>query len=185
MQTMNHAESQFYRIPLLIDQAAVQRMDSAKSDRVFHIISEATESDAQAIADVHMAAFRDNDMLLAQFPTPAIREQLRLCIARKAADDIRDPKIAVLVIHSEGELISFAKWSLPVSPIEKYEEASWIWPEETDFAVLERWTERVLAARGRVMGDRQSYSKLSSLYNDLFENRILHLNHLEIQSGAP
>ena len=138
-------------------------MDRARAKGVGHKITEAAESDAQTIADVHMAAFRDNGMLLAQFPTSAIREQLRLCIAKKAADDIRDPKIAVLVIHSGGELISFAKWSLPVSAVEKYEEASWIWPEETDFAVLERWTERVLAARERVMGDRQCYSKLTQL----------------------
>lgn len=136
-------------------------MERATAKSVAHEITEAAESDAQAIADVHMAAFRDNGMLLAQFPTPAIREQLRLCIARKAADDIRDPKIAVLVIYAEKELISFAKWSLPVSPIEKYEEANWLWPEETDFAVLEKWTERVLAAHGRVMGDRQGYGKPS------------------------
>ena len=144
--------------------SACLKMERARAKGVAHDITEAAESDAQAIADVHMAAFRDNGMLMTQFPTPAIREQLRICIARKAADDIRDPKIAVLVIHSEGELISFAKWSLPVSPIEKYEEASWAWPEETDFAILERWTERVLAARGRVMGDRQCYSKLTQLY---------------------
>ena len=122
-------------------------------------IAEAAESDAEAIADVHMAAFSNNDMLLAQFPTPSIRVQLRHCIARKAADDIRDPKITVLVIYSEGQLISFAKWSLPISPLEKYEETSWIWPVETDFSVLERWTEQVEAAQQRAMGTRQCYRK--------------------------
>jgi hypothetical protein len=35
---------------------------------------EASEDDATRIADAHMAAFGTNLMLLAQFPTPAIRE---------------------------------------------------------------------------------------------------------------
>lgn len=51
----------------------------------------ATERDASHIADIHMAAFATNEMLLAQFPSPAIREGLRNSIACKAADDIRDP----------------------------------------------------------------------------------------------
>ena len=56
-------------------------------------------SDAGRIADVHMAAFGSNALLLAQFPTPAVRDQLRDCIAKKAADDIQDPNIAVLVVR--------------------------------------------------------------------------------------
>lgn len=45
-----------------------------------------------------MAAFGTNDMLHAQFPTPAIRKALQICIKDKAIADIEDPKISVLVV---------------------------------------------------------------------------------------
>ena len=56
-------------------------------------LSMAVGSDAHPIAAIHMAAFGANAMLRAQFPTPSIREKLRLCIAQKAVDDIQDPKM--------------------------------------------------------------------------------------------
>lgn len=72
----------------------------------------ALEEDASRIADIHMAAFVTNDMLLAQFPISAIRDGLRDSIARKARDDIRDPHTAMLLVQDselEGEIIGFAK----------------------------------------------------------------------------
>ena len=76
----------------------------------------ALEADADRIADVHMAAFGSNALLRTQFPTPDVRTQLRDCIAAKAAADIRDPHIAVLVVRDQDQIVSFAKWSLPVQP---------------------------------------------------------------------
>lgn len=121
----------------------------------------ATESDADRIADIHMAAFGTNLLLLAQFPTPAIRDQLRNCIVQKAADDIRDPNIAVPVVRDQDQIVSFAKWSLPVSASETYEEALWIWPEGTNLLVLDEWTKRAEVAKQKVLGDSPSYCKLS------------------------
>ena len=122
-------------------------------------LSMAVESDADRIAAVHMAAFASNEMLRAQFPTPSAREQLRLCIARKAVDDIQDPKTAVLVVRSEGDIISFAKWSLPILESEEYVESPWSWPEETDLAVLNGWMEIVESAKQRVLGNAPCYRK--------------------------
>ena len=124
----------------------------------------ATPSDAFCIADIHMAAFSPNPLLLAQFPTPAIRHQLRSCIAQKAADDIRDPYITVLVIRDhENRAVSFAKWSLPVPAAAAAAglavEAPWVWPEGTDLGVLERWTEMVDGAKRRALGDGPAYRK--------------------------
>ncbi|KAI4233383.1 MAG: hypothetical protein LQ349_004437, partial [Xanthoria aureola] len=96
----------------------------------------ALETDADRIADVHMAAFGSNALLRAQFPTPDVRTQLRDSIATKAAADIRDPHIAVLVVRDRDQIVSFAKWSLPVSTSETYMEAAWVWPEGTKFEVL-------------------------------------------------
>lgn len=115
----------------------------------------AKESDCHQIADIHMAAFGTNAMLQAQFPTPLVREELKLCIAQKALDDIRDPKMAVLVVRDqEGEMISFAKWSLPIFESETYIESPWRWPEGTDFMCLDVWTEKVEAAKQKVLGDK-------------------------------
>ncbi|KAL9069691.1 MAG: hypothetical protein Q9161_005392 [Pseudevernia consocians] len=107
-----------------------------------------------------MAAFGTNAMLLAQFPTPTIREQLQLCIATKALADIGDPKTAVLVVRDDGrgnDVVSFAKWSRPVWEGEVYVEPAWSWPEGTDLEVLDRWTGVVEGAKERVVGEGPCY----------------------------
>lgn len=130
-------------------------------------MSPASQSDASRIAAIHMAAFGTNAMLLAQFPTPTVRERLQLCIAAKALADIRDPKTAVLVVRDDesgnGEVVSFAKWSLPVREGETYVEAPWVWPEGTNLEVLDRWTRVVEGAKERVVGEGACYRKF--VYN--------------------
>lgn len=126
-------------------------------------VTVAAASDAGRIADIHMAAFSSNALLLEQFPTPAIRNQLRDCIAKKAADDIRDPNIAVLVARDQDEIVSFAKWSLPVSAVGTYVEAPWLWPEGTNFSILNEWTEKIEQAQQTVLGELPSYRELPDL----------------------
>lgn len=126
----------------------------------------ATPTDASYIADIHMAAFGRNPLLLAQFPTPEIRHQLRSCIAEKAANDIRDLNVIVLVVQDqEGRVVSFAKWSMPVSAkaaaMGLGAEAPWIWPKGTDFGFLDQWSEIAEGAKQKALGDRPAYSKLS------------------------
>lgn len=123
-------------------------------------ITFASENDADRIGDIHMAAFGENEMLLAQFPTPQAREGLRKCVARKAADDIRDPHIAVLVVRDtelDDEAISYAKWSFPSSTSET--EAPWLWPDGTRFDILDEWTKKLGEADEKVMGDERCYRK--------------------------
>ena len=127
----------------------------------------AAGSDASRIADVHMAAFSSNALLLAQFPTPAIRDQLRECIAKKAEDDIRDPNIAVLVARDHGKIISFAKWSLPVSTTKMYVESPWHWPGETNFSVLNEWAEKIDQAQQNILGGVSSYRKSADLLSSI------------------
>jgi len=120
----------------------------------------AKEFDADRIAAIHMAAFGQNLLLRAQFPTAAARVALQVCIARKALDDIRDPQTAVLIVRDQDEIISFAKWSLPVLESEAYEEPPWIWPEGTNHAVLDVWTEQVEAARMKTLDSAPCYREL-------------------------
>ena len=127
-------------------------------------VTTATETDADRIADVHMAAFGSNALLHAQFPTPSVRTQLRDSIAAKAAADIRDPNIAVVVVRDlENQIMSFAKWSMPVAATEQgqgtYAETPWRWPEGTNFAVLDEWTARMENAKQRFVGERPAYSE--------------------------
>ena len=124
----------------------------------------ALEADADRIVDVHMAAFGSNALLRAQFPTPDVRTQLRDCIAANAAADIRDPHIAVLVVRDQDQIVSFAKWSLPVSTSEDYVEAPWVWPEGTDLEVLGEWTEKMEEAQQKALGEGPSYRKFLISY---------------------
>ena len=119
----------------------------------------ASEKDAYRIADIHMATFPTNGMLLAQFPTSAIRDVLRDSIVLKALSDMRDPHTRMLVVQDselEGEIISFAKWSLPSSTSDN--EVPWSWPEGTRFDLLEQWTQRAEGAKSRVLKDEPCYT---------------------------
>ncbi|KAI0025586.1 hypothetical protein F4780DRAFT_341643 [Xylariomycetidae sp. FL0641] len=100
----------------------------------------AEPADAARIAEIHMAAFSSNTMLLAQFPTPRVREQLQESIRLKALGDIADPQVSVLVVRDETEkqhaVMAFAKWSHPVSSDQDYNETPWIWPPCTDLGLV-------------------------------------------------
>ncbi|KAH1567043.1 hypothetical protein KXV68_007508 [Aspergillus fumigatus] len=97
----------------------------------------ATEADAPRIADIHMAAFHTNGMLLAQFPTPAVRKGLWTSLVDKVVKEIRDPQWEVLVAReADDRVVSFAKWCLPLSESTVYEEEPWVWPEGTNMAIL-------------------------------------------------
>ncbi|MCJ1336726.1 hypothetical protein MMC09_002004 [Bachmanniomyces sp. S44760] len=61
-------------------------------------IIRASEQDAPRIADIHMSAFATNAMLLAQFPTPAVRAGLWTSLVKKAVAEIRDERWEVLLV---------------------------------------------------------------------------------------
>ncbi|GFG20805.1 GNAT family N-acetyltransferase [Aspergillus udagawae] len=126
----------------------------------------AREADAPRIADIHMAAFHTNGMLLAQFPTPAVRKGLWTSLVNKAIKEIRDPQWEVLVVREDhGLVVSFAKWCLPVSESTLYEEEPWLWPEGTNMAILTAWTEKVEQAADEIMGRTPCY-RLSFIATD-------------------
>ncbi|KAF4211780.1 hypothetical protein CNMCM8980_008688 [Aspergillus fumigatiaffinis] len=126
----------------------------------------ARETDAPRIADIHMAAFHTNGMLLAQFPTPAVRKGLWTSLVDKVIKEIRDPKWEVLVVREDDDrVVSFAKWCLPVSESAVYEEEPWVWPEGTNMAILNAWTEKVEQAADKVMGKTPCY-RLSFIATD-------------------
>jgi hypothetical protein len=124
-------------------------------------LSPAKESDAPRIADIHMAAFGTNLMLLAQFPTPAVRDGLWTSLVEKVIAEVRDPKWAILVVRDEEEkkILSFAKWCLPILESENYEEPPWRWPEGTNLTILDQWTEKVEGASKKILGSTPCYRK--------------------------
>ncbi|MCJ1234011.1 hypothetical protein MMC14_001969 [Varicellaria rhodocarpa] len=128
----------------------------------------AEELHADSIATIHMAAFGANALLQAQFPTPAIRDELKQCIAEKAVKDIRDPKTTVVIVQDQGEIISFAKWHLPVFESEAYVEPPWRWPEGTNLALLEEWGEKVEVAKQKIIGNTPCYRELLTVSSTLF-----------------
>lgn len=132
-------------------------------------LATATEADAGRIADIHMLAFGSNPLLLAHFPSPSVREDLRICIAQKALYDIRNSNIAVLIVRDQAnEIISFAKWSLPVTSVEPHVEAPWIWPQGTNMLVLDEWTKKSEAAKSKTLGDAFCYRK-KSIHSNWFD----------------
>ncbi|KAF4277496.1 hypothetical protein KXW98_005381 [Aspergillus fumigatus] len=126
----------------------------------------ATEADAPRIADIHMAAFHTNGMLLAQFPTPAVRKGLWTSLVDKVVKEIRDPQWEVLVAReADDRVVSFAKWCLPLSESTVYEEEPWVWPEGTNMAILNGWAKKVEQAAKEIMGKTPCY-RLSFIATD-------------------
>lgn len=138
------------------------------------MLSRACAADAARIAEIHMAAFGQNGMLLAQFPTPAVRRELQQAIETKASADILDPQITVLVVQergvgqpfsdgkppqNNGHIISFAKWIHPVAAGENYTETAWLWPEGTMWEVLDAWTRKVEETERKVLDGSPCYRK--------------------------
>ncbi|KAL4793746.1 putative GNAT family acetyltransferase [Aspergillus venezuelensis] len=125
-------------------------------------LTEASPADAPRIADIHMAAFGTNHMLLAQFPTPEIREGLGVSLQEKALSEMQDPHWTVLVVRDEesGKIISFAKWQhpIPLSEQDTYEEKPWDWPAGTRLDILDEWTRKVVDAGERLLGSTPYYS---------------------------
>ncbi|KAK2799081.1 hypothetical protein FQN50_008587 [Emmonsiellopsis sp. PD_5] len=115
------------------------------------VLSEAVESDAGYIADIHLAAFASNPMFRAQFPTPAVRAGLRSSLIEKTLADLGDPKRVVLVVRGGDKIISFATWTLPILESETYLESPWRWPEGTMLSVLNEWNARMEYAVQQVL----------------------------------
>ncbi|KAI1655135.1 putative GNAT family acetyltransferase [Daldinia decipiens] len=142
-------------------------------------LSAAEPADAARIAEIHMAAFGSNAMLLAQFPTPAVRDALKKSIELKALADIDDPKTTVLVVRDSSlelgsnsaistdnertrgrrkeQVVAFAKWAHPVRLDEDYVEPPWIWPAGTNLVILNDWAKKAEAAQSRALGNTPCY----------------------------
>lgn len=127
------------------------------------VLSLAEEADADRIADIHMAAFGTNLMLRAQFPTPSVREKLKITLIEKVIDEIKDPKWAVLIARDEKkkDIVSFAKWRRPILDSEAYAEGAWNWPDGTRLDILEEWTRLVEDASESVLRGQPCYCEFS------------------------
>ena len=141
----------------------------------------AQRADASRIAEIHMAAFGTNAMLRAQFPTAGLREGVRGAVEIKALADIEDAKTTVLVVRdvpesdddgpkneedgdglledAGGPVVAFAKWSHPVPEggDEEYVEPPWVWPEGTNWDVLEGWARKSEEVQERALGRMPCY----------------------------
>lgn len=97
-------------------------------------------------------------MLLAQFPSEKVRQGLWKTLVDKTVAEIHDPNWEIMVVRNlNGNVISFAKWCLPIPESVDYEEPPWDWPAGTDMDVLNEWTAKVDAAGDRILGKTPCY----------------------------
>jgi hypothetical protein len=134
--------------------------------------------DAARIAEIHMAAFGSNSMLLAMFPSVAIRQAVQRIMELKALADIQDSNTTVLTVQQsgicincnekrptdntvvqseEGAIIAFAKWAHPIEPENKSREPQWIWPKGTALDVLAHWGKLMEEAQAAAIGSQLCY----------------------------
>lgn len=115
-------------------------------------------------------------MLHAQFPTQETRHALRDSLIEKAVAEISDPFSSIMVVRDssesskssdspakeEDEIISFAKWGLPVPVGVEYKEPEWNWPVGTEMGVLGAWSRRVEEVTAGVLGGEQEWYRMFS-----------------------
>jgi hypothetical protein len=151
-------------------------------------ISIAAPEHAARIAQIHMAAFGSNVMLLAQFPTEDVLKGLERSIEMKARADIEDSNSTVIIAWASEEaesraennpsrsipaersrdaysdtIIGFAKWTHPIEVGSDYEEPAWVWPEGTVHDVLNAWTRVEEEAQEAIVGSEPCYSEYTIL----------------------
>jgi hypothetical protein len=140
--------------------------------------------DAARIAEIHMAAFGSNSMLLAMFPSVAIRQAVQHIIELKALADIQDSNTTVLTVQRSGirtscsekrpsdnavvrseenAIIAFAKWAHPIEPDNEFREPQWIWPEGTSLDVLAHWGKLMEEAQAAATGSQRCYRTSSRI----------------------
>jgi hypothetical protein len=136
-------------------------------------ISLATPSDATPISTLHISAFNVNPLLHVQFPTPSSRQSLQRFLALEILRDLGDPGRAVVVARdAEGEenmVVGFASWALP-GAVEGDGEKEKEWPLDCRREWLEKYYDKVVEARKRVVGERECYGKGSD-YSAVILNR--------------
>jgi hypothetical protein len=137
---------------------------------------QAIPDDAARIAEIHMAAFSSNAMLHAMFPTDDARLNLQKSMELKTVTEIKGSSSTVLVVqenHQElarsqgshgtrptkGEIISFAKWSLPTYIDDKQDPDPWVWPEGTNLEVVNAWGKKMEEVQARHVGSMPCYRK--------------------------
>lgn len=130
-------------------------------------LQHAALADAERIATIHLAAFGDNSLLHAQFPTPASLSALHAILAAETRHAIEHAKQckAILIVKDTGlqddQTISFAKWDLPTDVKQVLHEKV-TWPEDCQQQWLDRYHELAEAAKERVLGNSKCYRKCSS-----------------------
>ena len=131
-----------------------------------------------------MAAFSENLMLHTQFPTRAICDRMRTCLARNVVLDVRDLEKAVLVVRHQNEIVSCVKENLPELESEIFVKPQWHWHEGINLVILFKWTqkgqaasERSLVIRRIIVGLRAIlFNLLRPSYSSLATSRQLREN---------
>ncbi|EKD12040.1 uncharacterized protein L3040_003181 [Drepanopeziza brunnea f. sp. 'multigermtubi'] len=123
----------------------------------------ATPSDVDRIAAIHLAAFNDNALLHAQFPTSESLSALQSILAEETLHAIQRTQTtkAVLVVKDkelqENQIISFAKWDLPTDHAKQVLHEGITWPDDCQQESLDRYHELAEAAKERVVGKGKCY----------------------------
>jgi hypothetical protein len=152
----------------------------------------AEPKDAARIAEIHMAAFGSNKMLLAMFPSAVVRQAVQHIIKLKALSNIQDPNTTVLTVqrsatgtsHDEerpndntivqledSTIIAFAKWAHPTESDNGSLEPQWTWPEGTALDVLSDWGKLMEEAQAAAIGPHSCY-RTSLKRNNLNNNAM-------------
>ncbi|KOS22686.1 hypothetical protein ESCO_003819 [Escovopsis weberi] len=134
------------------------------------------ESDAPAVAALHLRAMRDNLLVHAQLPTAAALGAAGAWLAADTVAHIRRGDMGVLVAREDaaagGAVVGFAKWFVRRAGGAEEEEV----PAEGELEgarreYFERYVERTGRMRGEVVGDAEYYHPTYICTDPDFERR--------------
>lgn len=127
-------------------------------------ISDATPSDVEQIASLHLISFDSNPLLHVQFPTPESLTSLRSILShdmKRTIQHTANSKKKILVVrdsNTKDQIISFAKWDLPISPgLQQELHPGAQWHQDVRQEYLDTYHDLAEAAKQRVIGDTPCY----------------------------
>ncbi|CAG8979425.1 hypothetical protein HYALB_00013433 [Hymenoscyphus albidus] len=122
-------------------------------------LSDATLSDVDQIASLHLASFDSNPLLHVQFPTPeslaSLHSVLILDMKQSIESEVLSKNKILVVKDTKNQIISFAKWDLPAVPEESHFKPEWHQDVQQEY--LNRYYNLAEAAKQRVIGNTPCY----------------------------
>jgi hypothetical protein len=128
------------------------------------VVERPAERDASKVADIHLEAMNENELLHAQFPSPEALNYLRRWLAEETVEHLQAPDKGVLVARDgeSREIAGFVKWLICRGAQSQPPTVEEEWPSFCQAECLTAYADLTASVRKSVMGNDPYYRECLS-----------------------